>query len=214
MSELKGIYLVVDPAMGRDELLTKLSESLSAGIDVLQIWNNWPEKISHAEKLALIQDIIASAEACNVPVLINEDWQLLSETNLHGVHFDDIPGNWEEVKSSIDKEKIIGITAGNSLESIRWAADQPINYLSFCAMFPSSSVSSCEIVSRETVLEARHITDLPLFLSGGIRPENLSSLTGLDFQGIAVISGIMSAESPAGMIEEYRAQMRKMNMEL
>ncbi|WP_417602138.1 thiamine phosphate synthase [Owenweeksia hongkongensis] len=207
MRKLEGIYLVIDPSMEEGKLLHKLESAIDGGIDILQIWSHWPKKATHEDKVKLIDKITAIAAAKNVPVLINEEWQLLKETNLDGVHFDLIPENWTEVRNTIPKEKIIGFTAGNNLERIRWANENEIDYLSFCAMFPSSSAISCEIVKPSTVLLARQITSLPLFLSGGINPENLQSLGLLDFQGVAIISGIMSADNPAKKVKEYKTAL-------
>lgn len=209
MKKLEGLYLVINPAMERNELLRKLHSALEGGIDILQVWNNWPQEITIRQKLQLIADITRLATPYQVPVLINEEWHLLQETALHGVHFDHIPANWEEVKSAIGRDKIIGLTAGNDLEVIRWAHEHEISYLSFCAMFPSASVNSCEIVKPDSVLKARQSTKLPLFLSGGIYPANLVTLKNLDFQGIAIISGIMSAENPGERVKEYRRELKK-----
>lgn len=210
MKKLQGIYLVIDPAMEREALLPKLREALAAGIDLLQVWNRWPEGISVGQKQKLIREILNLAEPHRVPVLINEDWQLLAETGLHGVHFDHIPDKWEEVKKSIPADAIIGLTAGNDRERIAWADAQKIDYISFCAMFPSASAGDCEIVTPQSVLEARKITKLPLFLSGGIRPDNLEKLAHLDFQGVAIISGIMSAGAPAKKISAYRKELKRL----
>ncbi|WP_417588754.1 thiamine phosphate synthase [Owenweeksia hongkongensis] len=207
MRKLEGIYLVIDPSMEEGKLLHKLESAIDGGIDILQIWNHWAKEAKHEDKLNLIDKITAIAAAKNVPVLINEEWQLLKETKLNGVHFDIIPENWTEVRKTIPKEKIIGFTAGNDLERIRWANENEIDYLSFCAMFPSSSAISCEIVKPSTVLLARQITTLPLFLSGGINPENLQSLGLLEFEGVAIISGIMSAENPIEKVKEYKTAL-------
>jgi len=207
MKNLKGIYLVIDPSMEEAELLQKLEQAILGGIDILQIWNNWPKDSTLKTKLDLIEKIIALASAKNVPVLINEEWELLKATKLDGVHFDNIPQNWEEVRQTFSDEKIIGFTGGNDLERIRWANQNQVDYLSFCAMFPSSSAISCEIVKPSTVLLARQLTRLPLFLSGGINPENLKGLSLLDFQGVAIISGIMSAENPAKKVKNYKAAL-------
>ena len=209
MKKLEGLYLVINPAIERNELLRKLNSALEGGIDILQVWNNWPPEITIRQKLQLIDDITRLAAPYQVPVLINEDWQLLKKTELHGVHFDHIPANWEEVKSEIGRDKIIGLTAGNDLELIHWADAHKISYLSFCAMFPSASVDSCEIVKPDSVLKARQCTKIPLFLSGGIYPGNLIKLKKLDFQGIAIISGIMNAENPGKSVKDYRKELKK-----
>ncbi|ULT43210.1 hypothetical protein KRR40_06900 [Niabella defluvii] len=40
------------------------------------------------------------------------------------------------------------------------------------------------------------MTTMPLFLAGGIKPGNMETLSGLDYSGIAIVSGIMEADNP------------------
>ena len=204
ISKLQGVYLVIDPAMNRDALFLKLREALEAGVSIVQLWNHWPAKATPEDKRQLINEVLQLAETFDVPVLINEEWQWLNQTNLHGVHFDAIPDDWDTIKQTIGREVMVGLTCGNDTGRIRWAEDQQLDYISFCAMFPSSSVDTCEIVRPDSVLEARKLTQLPIFLSGGINPQNLETLKALDFQGVAVISGIMSADSVTERIHAYQ----------
>ena len=75
-------------------------------------------------------------------------------------------------------------------------------------MFPSLSLSNCEIIIHETVKKAALIFDKPLFLAGGIGPKNLNQLEELKYDGIAVISGIMNAEHPDQAIDGYRKNLK------
>lgn len=202
-----GIYLVLDPSIKRTELLEKLKQSLNGGVDIIQIWNHWPESISHSGKVKLIEEILDLTKEYNVPVLMNNDWKLLKKTTLDGVHFDEIPKDFKQIQADIHREFISGITCSNNLEIIRWADEHEFDYISFCSMFPSKSVDSCEIVRPETVQKAREITDLPLFVSGGITLKNISKLDDLDFQGIAVISGILSSDSPSKSAFKYKQKL-------
>src|SRR5699024_11160368 len=172
---------------------------------VLQIWNHWPESITEAEKEQLVQSICELAAEYEVPVLINDEWQLLKTTSLAGVHFDALPEeDIDEVRSTVDRDLIIGLTCMNDLEAIRQAEQMQADYISFCAMFPSPSAGSCEIVRPDTVRKARALTDLPLFLSGGVTPQKIrQELAGLSFNGVAVISGIMKSEDPRHSAREY-----------
>lgn len=206
--DLRGIYLVVDPAVKKSILLDKVHQALEGGADILQIWNNWAENISKGEKEILISDILSMAEEVDVPVLINDEWELLKTTGLDGVHFDTVPDDFDQIKKEIGRDFIAGITCGNDLEVVKWADQNDFNYVSFCAMFPSPSVGSCEIVSSETVQKARELTDLPLFLSGGITPEKIRELDGLDFSGVAVISGILNADTPRQQVYHYNQALK------
>lgn len=201
---LSGIYLVVDPVIDQEKLLDKVEQALEGGVGMLQIWNNWPDGMRRPDRKQLITYIIGMADNYDVLVLVNEDWELLKNTVAHGVHFDSIPDDIDEIRQEIDRDFIAGITCSNDLGVVRWAEENDFDYISFCAMFPSSSVGSCEIVRPDTVRKAREITDMPLFLSGGITPESISKLDGLEFNGVAVISGILKDDEPKERTLNYK----------
>lgn len=207
----KGVYLVLDPSLNRTELLEKLEQALKGSITAIQIWNHWPETFSGRDKEILVEAILAISNDYEIPVLINSEWELLQTTGLDGIHFDEVPPDYKQIKSAIAGDFISGITCGNDLNVIRWADHNDFDYISFCSMFPSDSVDSCEIVKPETVRKARELTDLPLFVSGGITPQNLSDLEELDFQGVAVISGIMNSESPEVSAIEYKQVLERIS---
>jgi len=200
-----GIYLVIDPSMEEDVLLNKLQIILTKEIAAVQIWDNFK---NGQNIVALIQRIYLLCAQYQTPILINNHWEYLKETELDGVHFDAIPTNLEEIRKQINRDFIFGLTCGNDLVNVRWAAKHDIDYISFCSMFPSSSVGNCEIIAYEIVKEASLIFDKPLFLAGGIYPENIKQLDELKYDGIAVISGIMNSEHPDQAIDEYHKNLK------
>lgn len=198
-----GLYLVIDPSVPLDALLKKLSSAISSGIDLLQIWNNWPPGLN---KLRFIKEISDLAVPFQIPLLINQEWTLLEQTpDLQGVHFDRFPDDLTTIRKKIGREIIIGLTCSGDLETVKRAHENRLDYISFCSMFPSGSAGSCEIVLPETVGKAREMTGLPFFISGGITPENAASLRAqIPFNGVAVISGILNADDPAARTKQYR----------
>lgn len=195
-----GIYLVVDPSKGVETVLPILRRAIAGGVDVVQIWDHW---LKDQAKEPLIEEICAEAHAHGIPVLINEDWSLLLNTPLDGVHFDKEP-DMAAIREEVARPLIAGITCGNELERVNWAISHQMDYISFCSMFPSGSAAACELVSIETVRRARQLTDMPLFLAGGITPENIRSLATTNMDGIAVIGGIMKAVDPQQSALNYK----------
>tara|TARA_R100000935_G_scaffold1440_1_gene4651 strand:- start:977 stop:1624 length:648 start_codon:yes stop_codon:yes gene_type:complete len=200
-----GIYLVIDPSMDERDLLNKLQIVLTKEIAAVQIWDNFKNGQNIVE---LIQKIHFLCAQYQTPILINNHWEYVKETELDGIHFDTIPTNLEEIRKQINKDVIFGLTCGNDLADTRWAAKHDIDYISFCSMFPSSSISNCEIIAYETVKTASSIYDKPLFLAGGIYPKNIKQLDDLKYDGIAVISGIMNSEHPDQAIDEYHQNLK------
>lgn len=204
-----GVYLVIDPSMDQAVLFPQLEKALQASVSAIQLWDNWAE---HIDKDETIRKVIRLGKEYQVPVLANNDWKLLKSHPLDGVHFDEIPSDFNLIKknlqqhgkrTNLDNVALYGITCNNDMVVVDWATKNGMDYLSFCSMFPSSTSNSCELVSLESVQKARSISDLPIFLAGGIRPDNMAQFSGLDYQGVALVSGIIGSLDPEAAVLHY-----------
>ncbi|MCS6796427.1 MAG: thiamine phosphate synthase [Raineya sp.] len=204
---MKHIYLIINPAKPQAEILEKLASALQENLYAVQIWDNFTSE-EHAKNI--IPLVTQLCQARNVPVLINNRWQYVELYQLSGVHFDTIPADWEQIKKNLPNNIILGITANNDLKVIEWAEQQKFSYISFCSMFPSVTANSCELVRAETILQARTITTMPLFVAGGITLDTLPQLQPIHqyFNGIALVSGVMNAENPQKALQQYQQQLQ------
>lgn len=196
------IYLIVDPSLPAIELLAKLANALEAEVYAVQVWDNFTESEPDLELMTAINRL---CQRFNVPVIVNNHWQLINQSLAQGVHFDEPPVDWEHIDTQINVPYIKGITCQNNLDTVHWAATNGFSYLSFCSLFPSATDTSCELVEFDTIRKAREITDMPIFLAGGIRPERMPELSELPYSGVAVVSGIMNAENPMKAVQHYRS---------
>lgn len=203
-----GVYLVIDPGWENTFTLPRLAQALNAGISVLQIWDNWPVGM---DKSAFIYEVTALAHARNVPVLINNNPEMLGETPLDGIHFDSPCVAIDQMNSIIDRSFLKGITCGNDLSTVHWANDRHFDYISFCSLFPSSSADSCEIVSKETLQKARRLTKMPIFVAGGISLENITTLQNCGINGAALISAIMKSADPFKATQQFNNYFNAVN---
>lgn len=205
-----GVYLVVDPTISLEVLLDKIEKAIQGGVDVLQVWNNWRDG---QDKEQVLNAICKEAHRYDIPVLINEEWTLMQTTPVDGVHFDAIPQNFAAIKKEVGRPFLCGITCGNDVSRVRWAEEHNLTYISFCSLFPSPSAGVCEIVTKETVQQARRLTTLPIFLAGGITLENVSELQDTGMNGIALISAIMKADDPKLATQAFKNKLEKSNHE-
>ena len=109
------------------------------------------------------------------------------------------------------KNKAQLFTVFDDFDKIEWAIEQQLDYISFCSVFPSSSVNTCDLVSKEVMIKARAATQMPIFLSGGINTHNMEQLSDTGFNGIAVVSGIMAADDTAQASLDYKHALNKLN---
>jgi thiamine-phosphate pyrophosphorylase len=199
----KGIYLVADPSIDENILLYKITECLSEEIAAVQIW----EKDRDQDLLPIAEKICNLCIPQNVPVIINNRWELLKKSQLNGVHFDHLPQNVEEIRKSLNRKFITGVTCNNDLSDVVLAQKHKLDYISFCSIFPSGTANSCELVEFDTIQKSRSIFSELIFIAGGITPHNLDKLTHLPFDGVAVISGILGSSNPVEAIREYKKHL-------
>ena len=200
-----GIYLIIDPSMDEEILFSKLNSIVKEKISAIQIWDHFKEDQNIEELLLKIYEKTSSHK---IPLLINNRWEYLKQIQLDGVHFDKIPENFNDIKKEISRDFIIGITCNNNLSNIEYAEEHHFDYISFCSMFPSKTANSCELVNFKTVQQAKSIFIGKIFLAGGIDLNNIKNLNELNYDGIAVVSGIMSAENPSETIKKYHQKIK------
>jgi thiamine-phosphate pyrophosphorylase len=203
-----GVYLVVNPDDNEEMLFSKLKRIVEAEIAAVQIWDNFTTNI---DRVSFIDKVCLICHPKGIPVLINNKWQLLNFSMADGVHFDECPGDIDVIRKIANREWIMGITINNDLSLVQWANDHRVDYISFCSIFASTTSNSCEMVKFENITKARAITQIPIFLAGGILPENIHQLNNLDYDGVAVVSGIMSADDPFQKVNKYLHQLKIKN---
>lgn len=206
MKKLEGLYLVVDPTMPPLKLLDVVQKSLRGGVDILQLWSPSQDE---SEILKLAEALMDLAKQYNVPLIINNDVKLAKEVGAHGVHLDEYDVTPYKVREELGEQGIVGYTLGNDLNKLRWAENVGADYVSFCAVFPTSSVTQCEIVPINSVKLAKSITKLPVFASGGITLSNAHLVLEAGADGIAVISAILKASDPEETARSFKEIISK-----
>ncbi|CUU07011.1 thiamine-phosphate pyrophosphorylase [Candidatus Kryptobacter tengchongensis] len=221
---IKGLYFVVDisavESLGLEKLCEIVEKAIIGGVNVIQLWADrvkW--EISFEKLFESAKKLIEIAHKYNIPVLIANDVELCAKLNADGVHLDgyEIPDkSGDEIRKIIGFEKIIGVTCGNDIKKIEWAKQNGIDYISFCSIFPTSSVDTCEIVPIEMIRKAKEILgeEIPVFASGGITVENVDEVLSAGADGIAVVSAIMKAEDPKEVSLRFREKLKKLFNEI
>lgn len=199
---LKGLYLVVDPTV--PQVVEKVEKALRGGVDILQLWS--PPKRSEQVK-HLADELLQLAEAYEMPLLINNDLDLAKAVGAHGVHIDGT-ANPEEVRRQLGAKAIVGLTCSNDLQKVLWAEENGADYISFCSVFPTPSVQSCDLVPLDLIRAARKRVEIPIFASGGITLDNLDSVLATGVDGVALISAILNAPDPEAAARSFKERLR------
>lgn len=206
MKNLGGLYLVVDPSIPHSRLLDIVEKALRGGVDIIQLWSSGQDS---PDIHRLAQDLLSLADQYDAPLIINNNLRLAKEVGAHGVHFDAYDVTPAEVRQVLGMKSIVGYTLGNDLTKLQWAESVGADYISFCAVFPTSSVTQCEIVPIESVKFAKSTTRLTVFASGGINLNNMHLVMEAGADGVAVISAILKASDPEQTASLFKEIIRR-----
>lgn len=202
-----GLYLVVNPSKEDfTTMLSKIEQAVEGGINVIQLLDYWNKDV---DKIGVINSVCELAHQNNIPVMINNNPELLVTTGADGVHFDTVP-DWTNKMKILSEKYLFGITCTNDLSVVKWAEVNNLDYISFCSVFRTKSAVSCEIVCHDSIQKARKIFSLPIFLAGGVDLNNMKDLSDLEFDGIAMISSIMDAEDITQTTKSFKQKLKKL----
>jgi len=193
--------------MPEEKLLDAVSKAIRGGVQILQIWNaarNLPENT-----LLVGKKIHSKVAEAAIPLIVNNDMELAKRLGARGVHFDEFQTSADDARKLLGADAIVGYTCGNDQALVRKAEDFGADYISFCAVFQSPSVQSCEIVPLESVRQAKEIVSIPVFASGGITLENAHLVLEAGADGLAIASSILRAEHPEAEARTFRQILDK-----
>jgi hydroxymethylpyrimidine kinase/phosphomethylpyrimidine kinase/thiamine-phosphate diphosphorylase len=202
LTERIGFYPIVDRAKWIDELAP-------AGVKTMQI------RIKDLTGPALIKELelsVSVARRNDICLFVNDYWQEAIEIGAFGVHL----GQDDLQKADLDALRHAGLRIGISThcwsEVARALSIRP-SYIAVGPIFPTTVKQMPFAPQGLSGFSLwRRLLSSPLVAIGGISLESGSLIAGLGADGIAVISDICNAESPAQrasqwvqMINGYRA---------
>lgn len=185
------LYLVSDQRwlQGRS-LKEDIQQALEGGITCLQI----REKSLNKETfLKEILDIKALTDQFHVPLIVNDDIHIMLEADADGVHVGQNDMEASKVRKIIGKDKILGVSARTVKQALK-AQEAGADYLGVGAVFPTSTKDDAREVDLKTLQEICQAVSIPVVAIGGINENNIQELQGIDIDGVAVVSAILSKQ--------------------
>jgi len=199
------VYGIVDLSIGREtDAATVASLLLANGIDCLQIRG---KKIPPRDLERFVVELLPSAHAAGVPLLVNDRVDVALSSRAHGAHVgqDDMPP--QEARALLGEKAILGYST-HSLEEVRAAQTLPVDYLGFGAVFPTTTREGSKVAGPQALTLAGASPTLPLIAIGGIVPECLAELPLRTIAGVAAVSAFTPAERTVQALRRFRDTLR------
>lgn len=198
-----SLYLVIGPencgdtSQGRsiDDIVQAACEN---GVTLIQYRNK------HASEEVQIEDVQRLLKITThyaVPLLVNDKITVAQKAKAQGVHLGQSDQSVEEARAVLGPEAIIGLTVKNEAH-VKAAPFEKIDYLGIGGVFHTQSKENPDTPLgldglKELVTLNKNCGALPAAAIAGIDESNCADVISCGVEGVAVISAICAAPSPA-----------------
>lgn len=205
--EAMTLYAVTDRSWSKNvTLMEQVKQALEGGITFLQLRE---KKLSEDEFIKEAKEMKELAAEYKVPFVINDNIDVALAVDADGVHIGQDDMSVEEARKLLGEDKIIGVSAHNVNEALK-AQRGGADYLGVGAVCATSTKKDANVVSKEEIKKIKESVDIPIVAIGGIKKDNIDTLTGTGVDGVAVVSAIFGAKDITKDTKELRKTVKKM----
>jgi len=189
-----SLYLVTDRSLSRGRSTVDIvREAVAGGVTCVQLREkncDTQEFIAEAEKLhALLKPL-------RVPLIINDNVEVALAVGAEGVHLGQQDMAIAEAKLLGPPSWVIGISS-ESLEDAICAEREGADYIGVSPVFSTpTKTDTAPPLGLEGLRQIRSAVRIPLVAIGGIHIGNVCEVIRTGADGVAVVSAIVSADSP------------------
>jgi hydroxymethylpyrimidine kinase/phosphomethylpyrimidine kinase/thiamine-phosphate diphosphorylase len=146
---------------------------------------------------------LAACRARGVPLLVNDRVDVALAVGADGVHVgqDDLPA--AAVRAMIGPDMLLGVSVKTPAEAAA-AEAAGADYLGAGAVYPTGTKDS-SVIGLDALAAICAAVRIPVAAIGGVGAGNAAAAVGAGAGGVAVVSGIFGAPSPADAARELRA---------
>jgi thiamine-phosphate pyrophosphorylase len=200
------LYLVTDRNQtgGRD-LLWVLQQALDGGVKAIQL----REKDLCGKDLFLLAERSQKlCEAYGAKLFINDRVDVARAVGAAGVQLSKASLPIATARALLGSQKFIGAST-HSLQETQAAEQAGADFVVFGPVYFTPSKAAYGdpqgLAALKTIVDN---VSLPVYAIGGIKPENIESTKNTGVRGVALISAIVSAESPEEAAVKILRQLR------
>lgn len=174
--------------MSTERLETAVEQAILGGCTIVQLREKDCSTLDFYNTAVKIKEVTSHY---NVPLIINDRIDIALAVDADGVHVgqSDIPA--KIARKLIGSDKILGVSAANLEEAIK-AQKDGADYIGVGAMFSTLTKTDAKLTSIDELKEIRKHISIPIVVIGGINKNTIPKFHGINIDGIAVVSAIIS----------------------
>ena len=216
MSEIGGLYVLIDPAACKGRSPVAVAEAaLKGGASMIQ----WRDKLrDKGEQLAEARAIYALCRAHDAVFIANDHADMALALGMAvaprggiGVHVGQKDLPLVVVKRLLPSTFVIGVSTNNREEALA-AESGGATYVAVGDLFGTTAKEGTRAASPARLAEVKSAVRVPVIGIGGINRRNLAEVIDAGADGVAVISAVCGADDPESaareLVEAFRAARR------
>ena len=199
------LYLVTDSLLAGDrDVVDIVMEAVKGGVTMVQLREKNLDTRSFIRRASLLNSLLLPH---GVPLVINDRVDVALATDAAGVHVGQLDMPCEMVRRLLGPGKIIGLSV-ESHKDVSEANSLDIDYIAVSPVFATDTkTDTASPFGLDGLSLAVRSSVHPVVGIGGMNVSTASDVMRTGAAGIAVVSAIMSAESPAAaasqMLEKF-----------
>ena len=200
-----SLYLVTDRSLSRGRTSVEIvREAVAGGVTCVQLRE---KSCGTREFVAEARALRAVLRGTGVPLIVNDRVDVALAAGADGVHLGQRDMPIADARRLGPSSWIIGVSAESRADAIR-AEKEGADYVGVSPVFATATKADhAPPLGLDGLRAIRAAVEIPLVAIGGIHVENAQAAIRAGADGLAVVSAIVSAESPRAAAAALRREI-------
>lgn len=184
------LYLLTPPQLDADTFADDLSRAIAAKPEIVGAVQLRLKDVSDDDFRRAAEALTPVCHNFDIPLIVNDRPDIARDTGADGVHVGQQDASYDEARTLLGPDAIIGVTCHASRDLAIEAGDAGADYVAFGAFFPSQSKEARHHATPDILEFWSEMTVIPCVAIGGITAENCRPLVDAGANYLAVIGSI------------------------
>lgn len=189
-----SLYLVTDRDLTRDRNIEWIvEEAVKGGATIVQLRE---KHCSTGDFIALGRYLMSVLEPFDIPLIINDRIDVALAIDAPGVHIGQSDMPYADARRLLGPDKIIGLSV-ETLDEIHLANTLDVDYIGVSPVYATpTKTDTAKPFGLEGLKAAVNLSVHPTVAIGGMNKQTIPDVMQTGVNGAAVVSAIVSADSP------------------
>ena len=198
-----SLYLVTDRPLSRGrDIEWIVEEAVKGGTTIVQLRE---KDCSTAEFVAIASRLMQRLKPLGIPLIINDRIDVALAVDADGVHIGQSDMPYDVARRLLGNDKIIGLSV-ETMDEVVEANALDVDYIGVSPVYSTATkTDTLQPFGLEGLRRAAELSRHRIVAIGGMNSSTIGDVIACGIEGVAVVSAIVSADSPCDASRKLRA---------